>query len=99
LTCQPPFLLHNSIPGLATSIVRPFSVRSMASPDISNLSLEDIEAKISALMLLRTQKRTEAEAEASKKSKKDRKKEKKVDVKVPKVLHPHNQQKFFFFDN
>lgn len=57
----------------------------MASPDALNMSLEDIEAKISALTLLKSQKLAEAE---SKKSKKDKKKEKsgKMEVKVPKVL-------------
>lgn len=56
-----------------------------SSPE--NLSLEDIESKISALTLLKSQKLAESE---SKKSKKDKKKEKggKLDVKVPKVTSP-----------
>jgi hypothetical protein len=54
---------------------------TMSSPD---MTIEDIESKISALTLLKSQKLAEAE---SKKSKKNKKKEKsgKLDVKVPKV--------------
>ena len=57
----------------------------MAFPDGENLSLDDIDAKIQALTLLKSKKL--AEAEESKKPKKDKKKEKnaKLDVKVPKV--------------
>jgi hypothetical protein len=60
----------------------------MTSPEHSNMSLEDIEAKISELTFLKSRKLAEAE---SKKSKKDKKKEKsgKMEVKVPKVFaHP-----------
>jgi hypothetical protein len=56
-----------------------------APPKEQEMSLEDIEAKISALTLL--QKKMVAEAEEAKKSKKNKKKAKssKLDVKVPKV--------------
>ena len=49
-----------------------------------DMSIDDIESKISELTLLKSQKLAEVE---SKKSKKDKKKEKsgKLDVKVPKV--------------
>jgi hypothetical protein len=49
------------------------------------MSLEDIEAKIASLILIKNQKI--AEAEVPKKEKKEKKKGKasKVDVKVPKV--------------
>jgi hypothetical protein len=52
------------------------------------LSLEEIESRLSALTILKSQKLAEAE---NKKSKKDKKKEKsgKLDVKVPKVLSLH----------
>lgn len=60
----------------------------MAAPEQNALSLEDIEAKIAALTLLKNQKT--AEAEPPKKEKKDKKKGKgtKLDVKVPKVSSP-----------
>jgi hypothetical protein len=60
----------------------------MAAPEQNVMSLEDIEAKIAALTLLKNQKI--AEAEAPKKEKKDKKKGKaiKFDVKVPKVSYP-----------
>lgn len=61
---------------------------TMASPEQNALSLEEIEAKIASLTLLKNQKIVaEAEAEAKKKDKKDKKKGKtsKLDVKVPKV--------------
>jgi hypothetical protein len=56
-----------------------------ALPQEQEMSLEDIEAKISALTLLR--QKMVVEAEEAKKSKKDKKKAKssKLDVKVPKV--------------
>lgn len=62
----------------------------MASPEQNGMSLEDIEAKIASLTLLKNQKI--AEAEAPKKDKRDKKKGKanKVDVKVPKVIPPPN---------
>jgi hypothetical protein len=58
----------------------------MAAVDQANMSIEDIEAQISALSLLKSQKIAEAEAKKKKKDKKDKGKSK-VDVKVPKV-HP-----------
>lgn len=60
----------------------------MAAAQQNIMSLEDIEAKIAALTLLKNQKI--AEAEAPKKEKKDKKKGKanKLDVKVPKVSSP-----------
>ena len=70
---------------LSKNCFRPSFYSTMASPDAkSNMSIEDIESKISALTLLKAQKLAEVE---SKKSKKDKKKEKsgKLDVKVPKV--------------
>ena len=58
---------------------------TMASPEQNALSLEEIEAKIASLTLLKNQKIVaEAEAEAKKKDKK-KGKTSKLDVKVPKV--------------
>jgi hypothetical protein len=60
----------------------------MATPEQPEMSLDDIQAKISELTLLQ-QKIVQAQEEA-KKSKKEKKKTKtsKLDVKVPKVPQP-----------
>jgi hypothetical protein len=50
------------------------------------LSLEDIEAQIASLSLLKSQKIAEAEAKQKKKKDKKDKGKSKVEVKVPKVL-------------
>lgn len=57
----------------------------MATVNQANLSLDDIEAQIATLSLLKLQKLAEAELKNKKKKDKKDKGKNKVDVKVPKV--------------
>jgi hypothetical protein len=55
------------------------------APDQVDMSLEDIEARLATLTLLKSQKLAEAEEQKKKKAKKG--KSSKIEVKVPKVHH------------
>jgi hypothetical protein len=62
------------------------------APDQVDMSLEDIEARLATLTLLKSQKLAEAEEQKKKKAKKG--KSGKIEIKVPKVDHLQNMLMF-----